>query len=439
MHIAPAIVDDATARAAATQVLLGIDFGTAYTKAVWRDYGGRRSGVAAVGTDGASMAESVVWLDRMGGLHLADPGGARAERFLKMRLAERGLGSGDRTDIAAMSVFFVGSMLRTANTATKAELRGAPFGLYGAALGCPAEYCDDGRIAVFQRVAAQAWRWAHDPLAPTCLADIRAWMRIPADKEAYDLFEARAEVAAAVDAFAMRRDTPEGRYAFLDIGAGTLDGACFKIFREPEKTGITVLATAVAELGVEKVARMASGAADADARKHELFSAHSFSAECWTQPRLAVSSFVGALLNQARQHDRRADWLTPEGGRRGVWTLAADLASVATHLPVYFGGGGMTSRFYREATDRADNTNLTSQYGLPRLRLADLPAPEGFRPVRDAPFHRMAVAFGLTRPSSETPVLTLPSRLRDSLQPAVSPRPRRTSAIDYFDSKDAYD
>ncbi len=147
-----------------------------------------------------------------------------------MRLASDRTEDGDPgSDLLLRSaVFFVGSMLRIGFAAARMALRGADAAIYGAALGCPAEYCDDHRLTIFQRVGAQAWRWAHDPDAPRTLAALGLWMAKDPGAEAAQLFEARAEVAAAVDCFVKRLDTEEGRYLFLDVGAGTLDGACFK-------------------------------------------------------------------------------------------------------------------------------------------------------------------------------------------------------------------
>ncbi|HWE99130.1 MAG TPA: hypothetical protein VG248_04985 [Caulobacteraceae bacterium] len=436
---APAIVDDATAQAAPTQIMLGLDFGTAYTKAVWGDLGGSATGVAAVGQGREPIGESVVWIDQGGGLHLTDPGGARAERFLKMRLAGRGLGGGSAEDVEAMSTFFVGSMLRLAHAATSQALRGRVFGLAGAAIGCPAEYCDEWRLDVFRRVAAQGWRWAHDVAAPTTLQAMRTWMRTPPDDAARTLCEARAEVAAAMDAFALRRDTQEGRYAFLDIGAGTLDGACFKIFREHGLARITVLSAAVVDLGVEKVAEMVAGAPDEiAARKQDLFDRKSLDGGRWGTVREAISGFIGQLLVGARKSDGHSDWLAAEHGQRGIWSLDIHKAEVARRLPVFFGGGGMKSRFYRDATTWADNSNLTSQYGLPRLSLNDIPTPEGFVASRGVEFHRFAVAYGLTRPAHLAPTLVLPRQISRLVAPETPARRRPPRAPDYGDSKDIF-
>lgn len=412
LAMAPSIAEGSALAQGQRLLLLGIDFGTAYTKVVWRDWGGVRVGVAPIGDGGQSMAPSVVWVDGEGGLHLSDPGSARAERLLKMRLASGDPRDGDPEEIAALSAFFVGSALRIGLASAKKALRGADVSLYGAALGCPAEYCDDGRLATFQRVASQAWRWAHDEAAPRSLDALKTWMKTEAGAEAAELFEARAEVAAAVDCFTMRPDAEVGRYVFLDIGAGTLDGACFLLYREGGMTKVTVLATSVAPLGVEIVARelAALTGADADALHLELFQQRSIEEGTWQPVRSKLGAFIGDLMHRARKNDPIGDWLTPLDARPRAWTSLEDQVELARRLPVFFGGGGMTSPFYRDAARRA-GANLANNYGIPRLALGEVAPPAGFESARDAPFHRFAVAFGLTRPFTETPPWILPARL----------------------------
>ena len=58
--VAHVITDDEAASSAATQILLGIDFGTAFTKVVWRQWSGTRMGVASIGPAGTSMAPWVL-------------------------------------------------------------------------------------------------------------------------------------------------------------------------------------------------------------------------------------------------------------------------------------------------------------------------------------------------------------------------------------------
>jgi hypothetical protein len=436
---AAAIVESGAPAQGQTLLLLGVDFGTAYTKIVWRHLGGVRVGVAPIGPDGQSMAPSVVWVDCEGGLHADYPGEARAERMLKMRLASGNPRDGDPEDIAALCVFFVGSALRAGMAAASLAFRGASTSLYGAALGCPAEYCDDGRVEVFQRVAAQAWRWAHDASAPRTLGALKIWMADEPSVEAAQLFEARAEVAAAVDCFVMRPDAEIGRYVFLDIGAGTLDGACFKLYREVGRTRITVLATAVAPLGVEMVAQRVGERTgqNADAPHLQLFEPGPLPESDWGQVRSEIGGFIGRLMTQARARDPLGDWLSAADAKPRVWTSLETQADLARRLPVFFGGGGMTSPFYRDTARRA-GIGLANNYGIPRLALGEVAPPPGFEGVHDAPFHRFAVAFGLTRPFTEAPYWTLPTRLL--AHPTPSPRVVADRlGVDYGSSKDAYE
>jgi hypothetical protein len=418
-------------------LLLGIDFGTAFTKAVWRDWGGVRVGVAPLGADGAAMAPSVVWVDDSGGLHLSDSGGARAERLLKMRLASGNQDDGNQGDIAALCVFFVGSVLRAAMAPARKAFRGRPVMLYGASVGCPAEYCDDGRVTTFQSVAAQAWRWAHADDAPRSLDLLKEWMR--GEGAAAELFEARAEVTAAVDCFTMRPDAEEGRYVFLDVGAGTLDGAVFILYREAQRLKVTVLSTAVAPLGVEMMVRAAAieKSADPASLRDQLFQQTPLDETTWRNSRGEVGKFVGSLILAARKRDPIGDWLRWRDARPHAWISLEDKINLARRLPAFFGGGGAACSLYRAAADQASR-DLEKNYILPRLALGEIAPPDGFEGARDVPFHRFAVAYGLTRPFTDTPTWTLPSRLAAPPVPRVIEVSDRLG-VDYGSNKDAYD
>src|SRR6185312_13655309 len=97
-----------------------------------------RVGVANVGGKSGPIAESVVWIDDRGGLHLDDPGSAMPERLLKMRLAVQDSDDRPLEEIVALSVFLVGAVLRRAHASVRAAFPGRSVEIAEAALGCPA-------------------------------------------------------------------------------------------------------------------------------------------------------------------------------------------------------------------------------------------------------------------------------------------------------------
>ena len=173
----------------------------------------------------------------MADLHANYPGASRSPSAccLKMRSCLRAIrGWRSLTIVAALCVFFRGFGAEGRFRIRPHGIPGASTSLSTRALGCPAQYCDDGRVAAFQRVAqprpgaGRTTRRRRASLDALRRRDGRRTGRRMPRK----LLEARAEVAAAVDCFTMRPDAEEGRYLFLDVGAGTLDGACFKLYRE---------------------------------------------------------------------------------------------------------------------------------------------------------------------------------------------------------------
>lgn len=418
-------------------LLLGVDFGTAYTKAVWRDWGGVRVGVAAIGRKSEPLAESVVWVDAHGRLYLDDPGGARPERLLKMRLATRAPDDRQATEIAALCVFFVGSILRRAQAAAGKAFPGRTVEIAEAALGCPAAYCDDEHLADFNHVAEQAWRWAQDPQAPSNLKSLLVWIAAPPAATAKGLFEVRPEVAAAVDCFTMRPDADEGRYLFLDAGGGTIDGACFVLYRAQGLTKVTVLSTDVKPFGVELLAQQAAHRLGVDRMAaHRALLSYPVGREAWANELNQVGGFIGKLMTNARREDPRTDWLAARFPRPSAWRCPENMRSNARPLPVFFGGGGRDCQLYPHAARRAD-AGLRN-YDIPPLALGEAAPPEGFEGAGRIGFHRFAVAYGLTREFDKAPDWKLPSRETAVLTVKVKTIGDRFG-VDYGSSKDAYD
>jgi hypothetical protein len=419
-------------------LLVGVDFGTAFTKVVWRDWGGVRVGVAAVGGKSGPIAESVVWIDDRGGLHLDDPGSATPERLLKMRLAARDPRDREPDEIAALCIFFVGEVLRRAQASVSKAFPGRAVEIAEAALGCPAAYCDDAHLAAFEQVAEQAWRWAHDTNAPRTMEAIGAWISTPADTVTKGLFDVRAEVAAAVDCFTMRPDAEAGRYLFLDVGGGTLDGACFTLYREQGATKVAVLSTDVKPFGVELLAREAAHRRGVDpaAARRELL-AYAPGQEAWNPELSQVGGFVGELMVNAHRSDR-SDWLAARYPTRpAAWRSLETVLSNARRLPVFFGGGGRDCPLYPTAASRAD-ADLKKNYGIPPFALGEAAPPSDFEGAGEIGFHRFAVAYGLTREFDKAPEWTLPSR--EGSPPAPLPRLFGDRfGVDYLSNKDAYD
>lgn len=418
-------------------ILLGVDFGTSFTKVVWRDWGGDdRYGVVRLGSTDYFRA-SEVWRDARDHLHLEPASAeARSERWLKMRLADPQGDPSSVEDLLAMSIFFVGRAIRDAKAFVTAQFSGRTIQWAGGALGCPAAYHDDDRLPLFQRVADAAWAWAADPKAPSDLDSLRGWCAQSWPDAAATNFEVRAEVAAAVDCFTMRPDASSGVYVFLDVGGGTLDGACFKLDRRSEHKDVFLFASKVERLGVEEARRAAcqewmpqlSNVAEQLIRTGR----GEFKAELgWLKKELY--RFIGTLIAEGKGDE---NWLQLAFQRPAAWRSFDDQLKDARPLPIFLGGGGMAHAVYRECADTVWAKNSLKNFDIPPLATGQFTPPNADWPAT-APFHRCAVAYGLTRPTDQAGnwrLLTKAQTKANRHERQVGDR----NGIDYLSSADAY-
>jgi hypothetical protein len=221
---------------------------------------------------------------------------------------------------------------------------------------------------------------------------------------------------------------------FLDIGGGTIDGAIFRLYRHDGKPKVTVLSTSVADLGTEILAERASLVlGDFEHCRELLFGLGPFDPPPWATLRSDVGAFFGKLFVDARRLDSASDW---SGDHRSYpyWRVFDDVSVNANALSVFFGGGGIASHLHREAVTRAEK-GLRANYGCPPLNLGEVIGPRDFEGTADAPFHRMAVAYGLAR----SPLAALEWKLPSELDHISARHPARRPTIhDYSESKDRY-
>lgn len=432
------MVVPAPRRAAITRtVLLGIDFGTSFTKVVWRDWASDEL-YGVVSTAAGPFQPSIVWRTPDDRLSLAKPrGSATAEPWLKMRLADLDVDPVERRRLLAMSVFFVGSVIRSAQQLVSARFKGDDIEWAGGALGCPAAYHDDDRLAPFRDLASAAWAWAQDASAPSDLPGLITWCnrRFPGAEETG--FEVRPEVAAAVDCFTMRPDASSGIYLFFDIGGGTLDGACFKLDRIGAEKTVYLWASNVASLGVEEACRRLGAQAPdlSETVIRRVVFEGAYARGCDPEPVIKeVRQFIAKLIMKAKG---RADWLRQNFARPAAWRSLDSVVSASAPLPIFLGGGGMAASLYRNAAAKVWTLHNLGQAGVPRLAIGELAPPSRDWP-QDVPFHRCSVAYGLTRPATDAGDWRLPSQF-SSAQPPAKQGWGDWNGVGYGDNKDAYD
>ena len=407
----------ATALAAAPlHVNLGVDFGTSFTKICYRDVATGDSGILCVGGD--CFVPSVV---EVGDRGVLSAGKWRLTRFpvryLKMQLAGEGWPTAaipgvdlkDAMEVRALAAYFLGNVIRQAKKAFVTQRKTLAEGreiTWSANVGVPVEQYDSSTIRVFRDVLRSAWRWVEaDQLPKTIDEAVHHYTEMeskenenPSDASQPDC-HAVPEIVAGVQSFITSRDARPGRYAYFDIGGGTLDGVLLGYNRYEGSPRIHCYAAKVESLGVASLAYRAFGA-----KGHNM---------------------EGAIAAPALRSDVR-DRLMPY--ENDVQTLVAQivvdgwcnrdpgaLSSVyQDELPVFVGGGGAQSGWYRRTILSTYGSRQQRNVGIPPYHIREVPRPTDLNmdDSNGAPFSRFAVAYGLSVPFEEIARFDLPGSSR---------------------------
>jgi len=246
----------------------------------------------------------------------------------------------------------------------------------------------------YQRLGLTAWRLSQEENITVVRAN--ALLAATAASESgwgLDALAVLPEFAAQIAGYVRSPQREDGLYLLVDVGAATLDVACFRIMRDPE-TGtdrFPVFASAVVPLGTHYLMRVRAlrrGSTQAGwtstqrvPTKSEYSRTHGVPidqvAEADDQFATLVSRAVSSVLSRTRfVMDRTA----PEFARRGV-------------MPVFLAGGGSSVDVYR--------TGVAVAFGLLHFqhRFRPFPregAPEAQFSVDEEVSSRMSVARGLT-------------------------------------------
>jgi hypothetical protein len=113
-------------------------------------------------------------------------------------------------------------------------------------------------------------------------------------------------------------------------------------------------------------------------------------------------------------------------------------SGTAGMIPLFVGGGGSLSSFYRRVVDSTYDDHRLEDANVRRYALAAIPQPRDLEMAGVTPehFHRFAIAYGLSVPPEELPDVTLPSEQDRPGPRRKSPYPR--GVVPYGDTKDTY-
>lgn len=373
--------------------VVGLDFGTAFTKAVVRFKGvdhavDWREVVELEGQDRhllpTCFSEGVDGRMLLGS-HEA-PGWA-VRNGIKMALLQSDGGRASQRDVES-AVMFVAAAFRCVQrwtrrhvpTARNAEIR------WRLHLGVPS-IADGPMHDLFLQVGRRALRLAQAP-GPVSRAGVD---KVPSAE--IKGVAVLAELSAQMNAYHGSRQRQTDLHALLDFGAGTLDCVLF-LDHENQQDGdvIGLLDSRVEPLGIH---RLLAALVGKRGEQHEWEDADA------ARDHSQIAEITGEEVRKVS--DRRTDY-TNRIIRTfyGIWNNSRRLYNVGpVHrreqpLRVFMAGGGSRSDRVRKSVDRFLDQDFVRQSRIGAYTLTELPLPSRERFVYEGDaYHRMAVAHGL--------------------------------------------
>lgn len=419
----------------ALAVHFGIDFGTRFTKVSAHLPHLDRRVTLALGSAGQRLLPSRIAIAD-GCAYPPDllaPGDAAWVDYLKMRLASDGaipFGAGaprQPDQIKALAALYLAGVLRLGERACREANLLDGRGLRSfAQVGVPVQAYDSPDLAVFEEVCAVAWKWKHEEPTPRQLGEIvDDYRKVEPTRLARSEspISVVPELVAAIAHIASRRDAPEGLYAFLDIGGGTLDGTVFRLARTPIPQ-VTIYSAEVAQLGTVAVAQFLAGSGGVEAAEQRLISGHLTPADerILAGVELEVRRVLHKVVARAAAKTSVLDFVALGGSdldrqmRKGAYAT----------IPVMLAGGGSASSWYANTFKRLD----MRQRLIEDFRMRVVPRPPD---SKEDEYPRFVVAHGLSSRDLELRHrYVLPSDV-----PSRDLLPNRSQIVDSAASKDA--
>ncbi len=237
--------------------------------------------------------------------------------------------------------------------------------------------------------------------------------RVLAAKRKMDCF-VYPEIAAEIASMYLSRSARDGIYAFIDVGAGTLDASIFRLYSADEGPQLSFYAATVLKFGAAHLESIAS---------RQLAERATGWFRSIKESRASVGSAQFLLPEEAGKFLKNAnDWIEDKV-KMGLQQLLKDAFTKEQHakpwqnLQLLIGGGGSKVPIYTNASKSAFG-------GLARnLASGVLPVPQDFN-LNGLPgeaFHRFAVAYGLSFNDVNLADINLPAQVSELTADAVGP------------------
>lgn len=397
-----------------TLAILGLDFGTAFTKAVVR-WSGRHYAVdwseAVEGEDHHLLAS--VFSEAPNGhckLGATKASGCTVHEGIKLQLLSTAEASTDEQ--MADAVIFVALAFRFVDRWLRQTHRGTDHGVrWRLHVGLPTKSWDNDATTETFKTVAQAARVLACMTGPVTRAAALEALRMTdqVDRPAVDVFP---EFACQMYSYLLSPERGEDLHALVDIGAGTLDVAYFNVFMKEGEALLPIFASEVDRLGAHYLIAALSGPAGRDA---------------WTDDESSLSDeAVGEKLDCSPNDvcNRRSLYLSSVAE---VFNLATRTAKRtyptspafhrAEHVRLFVCGGGsripsLQKRFERIAKEAATLVGI-------RFQISELVKPRDIVGKIETGFDRLSVAYGLSQNAAN-----IGSVMRSETLDPVMPRER---------------
>lgn len=382
------VVEDEGGRLA----ILGLDFGTAFTKAVVR-WSGHHHAVdwsGAVEGEDHNLLASVFSEAPDGACVLGanEVSGWSVREGIKLQLLSSGITT--MNERMADAVIFIALAFRYVDTWLRRTNRDIDKGVrWRLHVGLPTKSWDsDATTETFKTVAQAARVLACMPGPVTRIAALEALrMTDQVDRPAVDVFP---EFACQLYSYLLSPERREDLHALVDIGAGTLDVAYFNVFMKDGEALLPIFASEVDRLGAHYLIAALSGAAacpgwiDGDSSLSDEEVARKINCvpdDVAIRRSLYLSSvadvFLGATLKAKRAYPTSPAFHRSENVR------------------LFLCGGGsripsLKKRFERIAAEAARIMDI-------HFQVSELVEPHDIVGRRNSGFDRLSVAYGLSQ------------------------------------------
>lgn len=403
--------------------ILGLDFGTAFTKAVvrwsrrhyavdWSDAveGGDQHLLASVFSE-APDGRCVL------GAHTASGWSVREGIKLQLLSSEGASIDGRMADAVvfiALAFRYVDGWLRRTNHEVEQGLR------WRLHVGLPTKTWDsDATTETFKTVAQAARVLACMPAPVTRSAALEALrMTDQVDRPAVDVFP---EFACQLYSYLLSAERREDLHALIDIGAGTLDIAYFNVFIKDGEALLPIFASEVGRLGAHYLIAALSGA------ENRLV---------WSDSESSLSDAeVGRKLNCSPNDvsNRRSLYLSSVAELFNRATIAAKATYPTSpafqgeeNVRLFLCGGGsripsLQERFERIASEAANVLRI-------RFQISELVRPHDIVGKLHSGFDRLSVAYGLSQNSANIGIVMRSATLEPVLNNSAVEREDRDAS-----------